>query len=78
MKKFLLTTVSSLFAYGVAAATNLHVTLPDAQGYQDIQRATNGQSEVTSNSGDVVSLIQIINEYLWIAIGVICMAVLIV
>ena len=61
-----------------AAATNLHVTLPDAQWYQDVQRATNGQSEITSNSSDLMSFIQLINEYLRIAVGVVCMAVLVI
>ena len=68
--------ISSLSSF--VGATNLHVTLPDAQWYQDVQRATNGQSEITSNSGDITSLIQLVNEYLRIAIGVVCMAVLVI
>lgn len=77
MKKFFSIILGTALSTSITFATNLHVTLPDAQGYQDLQRATNGQSEVTSSSTDVTSLIQVINEYLWIAIGVVCMAVLI-
>lgn len=80
MKKISLFFVSVLAFFGVVSfsyATNLHVSLPDAQGYQDVQRATNGQSEITSDPQDMISLIQLINEYLWIAIGVVCMVVIV-
>ena len=78
MKKYLSLAIYTLISYGVSAAVNLHVSLPDSQGYQDLQRATQGQSEITSNSTDVVSLTQLINQYLWIAVGVVAMAVFVV
>lgn len=78
MKKFLLCISAAIISFGVSAAVDLHVSLPDSQGYQDLQRATQGQSEVTSDASNVITLIQLINEYLWIAIGVVCMAVFVV
>jgi|GEM_PF-2004353 len=78
MKKFFIALAGSTFLFAYTTATNLHVSLPDSQGYQDLQYATNGQSEITSNSTDIMSLIQLINEYLWVAIGVICMFVLVI
>ena len=78
MKKYIPLLSSVLLLPFVALANDLHVSLPDGQGYQDLQNAMQNGSEITGSSGDVAMLIQTINEYLWIAIGIVCMAVLVI
>lgn len=78
IKKHIALIRATILSYAVTAAVDLHVTLPDTQGYRDIQTATNGQSEIVSNPNDLISIIRLINEYLRIAVGVICMVVLVV
>lgn len=77
MKK-LLTVLTLSFAPWIASANDLHVSLPDGQGYQDLQNAMQNGSEITGNASDVTYVLQTINEYLWIAVGIACMVALVI
>lgn len=57
--------------------SNLQVTLPDGQGYQDLQTATQ-TAVVTSDTSDVFTLVNFFNKYLRFALGVVAMVVVII
>lgn len=58
-------------------ANNLELTLPAGEGYSDLQTATQ-TSRVYSNNDDVFSLVNLVNKYLWFALWVVAMVVLVI
>ncbi len=58
-------------------ANNLELTLPAGEGYSDLQTATQ-TSRVYSNNDDVFSLVNLANKYLWFALWVVAMVVLVI
>ncbi len=58
-------------------ANNLELTLPAGEGYSDLQTATQ-TSRVYSNNDDVFSLVNLANKYLWFALWVVAMVVIVI
>lgn len=59
----------------VGVSHALVVTVPTQQGQEDL--VVNGPTQVQWDEWNVFSTIQLINKYLWFAISVVCMGVLI-
>lgn len=78
MKKQIFLSLFSLLVPAAARANDLRVSLPDGQGYQDLQNAMQNGSEITGSSSDILMLLQTINEYLWIAVGITCMVAIVI
>ncbi len=58
--------------------SNLELTLPPAwQSTPDLQAATQ-TAKVYSNNQDVTSVINLVNKYLWFALGVVAMIVIVI
>lgn len=77
MRKIILWCLSlSFFTMSMVGISHaLVVTVPTQQGQEDL--VVNGPTQVQWDEWNVFSTIQLINKYLWFAISVVCMGVLI-
>jgi hypothetical protein len=77
MKKFFRLSIYGLFL-SVASLSFSHalvVEVPSQQGQEDV--AITGPTQIQSDEGSIFDTIQLINKYLWFAISVVCMGVLV-
>lgn len=77
MKKLLRLGIYGLFIC-VASLSFSHaliVEVPSQQGQEDV--AVTGPTQIQSDEGSIFDTIQLINKYLWFAISVVCMWVLV-
>lgn len=58
-------------------SANLELTLPPAQWNRDLQNATQSAS-VYGNENDVTNTVNLVNKYLWFALWVVAMVVLVI
>ncbi|MCF7834773.1 hypothetical protein K9M48_01825 [Candidatus Gracilibacteria bacterium] len=74
--KLLLLSIIVFVSANFANVFAISIYVPSSQGNEDI--VVTGPTQVETNEGTLFEIIQIVNQYLWFAIGFFCLIVLII
>lgn len=77
MKKFLTITIIAFTSF-ITIAHGLVIDIPDSEGNKDISSTIVWSTQITGDESSFFQTIQMVNQYLWMSLWLVCMVLLVI